>query len=420
MNINVIYGQGAANNAAPAGFYTAVNYVVNYFNSLFANNVTVNINVSYGSILDPYTNTYSNVPSSDLGESYQINENTASYASTRTVLLGENAPGASTLPSSSPDPGSLTIGSAEAKALGFIGASSTLDGSVGISSTSAWDFTPNTTPTANQYYLVGTLEHEITEVMGRVSNLNTSGEYSVIDLYRYSAAGVRDLTTGGNGSTAYFSINNGTTNLGTWNNQISNGDLADWYPQGQAPGGNDAFNDYSNSGVINVVSTSDITLMEALGWTSSFTAPTVNVQNVSIAENTSVAATSFLTLSNPSGDNITQYTLVDNGTTGHFTVNGVIQPDGHAFSVSSLSTVQYVGGTLPGSDTIQVQFFDSTTNSEPNFTSLTASTAASISVNNSITDLYVGYFDRAPDPSGETYWAGQLQGGMGIIQIAQS
>ena len=178
MNINVIYGQGAANNAAPAGFYTAVNYVVNYFDSLFTNNVTVNINVSYGSILDPYTNRYSNVSSSDISESYTNNETIASYAAAKTVLLGENAPGASTLPSSSPDPGSLTIGSAEAKALGFIGASSTLDGSVGISSTSAWDFTPNTTPTANQYYLVGSLEHEITEVMGRESNLDTSGEYS--------------------------------------------------------------------------------------------------------------------------------------------------------------------------------------------------------------------------------------------------
>jgi hypothetical protein len=32
-----------------------------------------------------------------------------------------------------------------------------------------------------------------------------------------------------------------------WNNQISNGDLADWYPLGPAPGGNDAFNDYWRS-----------------------------------------------------------------------------------------------------------------------------------------------------------------------------
>jgi len=39
---------------------------------------------------------------------------------------------------------------------------------------------------------------------------------------------------------------------------------------------------------------------------------------------------------------------------------------------------------------------------------------------NSITELYVGYFDRAPDPSGETYWVTQLEGGMSLSQIAQS
>ena len=267
MNINVIYGQGAANNAAPSGFYSAVNYVVNYYDSIFTNNVTININVSYGSILDPYTNTYSKLSSGILAK-VMITKHRPVTRATRNALLSENAPGAGTLPSSSPVPGSLYMGSAEAKALGLVGASSALDGSVGISSSSAWDFTPNTTPTANQYYLVGTLEHEISEVMGRVSDLGPGGQYTVADLYRYSAPGARALTPGGNGSTAYFSIDNGTTQLGSWNNQISNGDLADWYPQGPASGGNDAYNDYSNPGVINAVSATDLTLMQALGWTS--------------------------------------------------------------------------------------------------------------------------------------------------------
>jgi hypothetical protein len=111
------------------------------------------------------------------------------------------------------------------------------------------------------------LEHEITEVMGRVSLLDSPAQYGVPDLYRYSAPGVLSDAPSGSGSTAYFSIDNGNTNLGTWNNQISNGDLADWYPQGPAPGGNDAFNDYCSPGVINVISSSDLTLMEALGWT---------------------------------------------------------------------------------------------------------------------------------------------------------
>ena len=75
------------------------------------------------------------------------------------------------------------------------------------------------------------------------------------------------FTAGGSGSTAYFSINNGATNLGTWNNNPSNGDLGDWYPAGPAPGGNDAANDYGSSGVLSTFSTSDITLMQAIGWT---------------------------------------------------------------------------------------------------------------------------------------------------------
>ena len=41
-------------------------------------------------------------------------------------------------------------------------------------------------------------------------------------------------------------------------------------------------------------------------------------------------------------------------------------------------------------------------------------------INNSITELYIGYYNRAPDPGGETYWVGRLQAGMSLSQIAQS
>jgi Domain of unknown function (DUF4214) len=37
-----------------------------------------------------------------------------------------------------------------------------------------------------------------------------------------------------------------------------------------------------------------------------------------------------------------------------------------------------------------------------------------------ITQLYVGYFDRAPDLLGLNYWIGQFNGGMGLLEIAQS
>jgi hypothetical protein len=280
LDINVIYGEGAANGAAPSGFYTAVNYVVSYFDDLFTNKVTININLGYGAILDPYTNSYENIGSGDLSESFRNNEMPQSYSSVVAALQAEQAPGSSALPAISPLSGSLYMGSADAQALGLDGASSALDGAVGVSASAEWDFNPNTTPTTNEYYLVGALEHEITEVMGRVSYLDIPGGYGIADLYRYSALGVRSDAPGGSGSTAYFSVDNGATKLGSWNNQVSNGDLADWYPQGPAPGGNDAFNDYSNPGAINAISSSDLTLMQALGWTvaspAAYTAADVN------------------------------------------------------------------------------------------------------------------------------------------------
>lgn len=37
-----------------------------------------------------------------------------------------------------------------------------------------------------------------------------------------------------------------------------------------------------------------------------------------------------------------------------------------------------------------------------------------------ITQLYVGYFDRAPDPAGLSFWIGRFNDGMSLLEIAQS
>jgi hypothetical protein len=261
MQINVTFDQSIG--SLPTGFVTAIDYVVNYYDSLFTNNVTINIDVGYGEIGGQ------SLESSALGEN-EPNLVPVSYSSVRSALQAQGAPGASTLPSSSPlSSGSLYITQAEAQALGLYPNNGSLDAYVGFTSAFSFSYSATAKPASNQYYFIGVAEHEISELMGRMSMLDQAP--TPMDLYRYSSPGVRDLTTGGTGSSAYFSINNGTTNLGTWNNQTSNGDLGDWYPQGPAPGGNDAYNDYSNPGVINVVSANDITLMQALGWTTSTT-----------------------------------------------------------------------------------------------------------------------------------------------------
>ena len=111
MQINITYDQ--SQSSLPAGFVTAVTYTVNYFENLFTNPVTINIRVGYGEIEGQ------TLQSNALGESEATNYVNESYSSVRSALLPQNAPGASTLPSSSPVPGSLYMSQAEAKALGL-------------------------------------------------------------------------------------------------------------------------------------------------------------------------------------------------------------------------------------------------------------------------------------------------------------
>lgn len=79
---------------------------------------------------------------------------------------------------------------------------------------------------ANKYDLQATVQHEINEVLGTVSNVD-SGNTNIrpVDLFRYSAAGIRSF--GARTDPAYLSINGGVTNLAGYNNQAS-GDTGDF------------------------------------------------------------------------------------------------------------------------------------------------------------------------------------------------
>lgn len=375
MEINITYDSSV--NSAPAGFEAGVTAAVQYLESEFTNPVTINIDVGYGEVHGQ------SLGSDALGES-SASYVSESYSAVRSALLAEGAPGASTLPVNSPDQGTLEMSTAEAKALGLMSSNASIDGYVGFSSqANIFSYANGSVPPSSEYYFIGVVEHEITEDMGRVSLLDGQPSYySAMDLFRYSSPGVRDLTTGGAGSTAYFSIDNGTTNLGSWNNDPENGDLGDWYGNNIPNGGDDAFNDYSNPGVIDSVSGSDVTLMNALGWE---TGPTVNVAaNVLVAENNSVAGSSLISsISNPEGNSITQYIFIDEGGgTGYFTYNGIRQPDGQWIFTNNLAAIQYVGGSTPGGDTVQAGIFDATTNSYYYSSPITITTTAPVTVAN--------------------------------------
>jgi VCBS repeat protein len=73
------------------------------------------------------------------------------------------------------------------------------------------------------------IEHEIDEVIGLGSRLGQSGsDLRPQDLFSWSSAGVRNLTSSG---TRYFSINRGMTNIVNFS-QDPTGDLGDWLSTG--------------------------------------------------------------------------------------------------------------------------------------------------------------------------------------------
>jgi hypothetical protein len=227
---------------------------VQWFEQTFTNPVTININVGYGEVNGQ------SLSSSALGESI-TNINPYNYSQVHGALSG--------LPSTDPANGNYWLSNAEAKAIGLPPSGSSTDGSVGFASAAnlfAYD-NSNGVP-LGQYDFMGVVAHEISEVLGRftldgTTSINNTPAYSALDLFHFSAPGVRVLS----GTTpGYFSIDNGTSNLGNFNTD-PRGDFGDW--ASTVAVGNDAFLAFANSGVKLPVSTNDVTELSALGWTVS-------------------------------------------------------------------------------------------------------------------------------------------------------
>ena len=158
--------------------------------------------------------------------------------------------------------GTWWLARSQAKALGQIPDDMSQDGTTRFGAGNPFTFSGTIAP--NTYDFQGVAAHEISEVMGR---LGISGEtigttpnsFSLIDNFSYTGAGTKGLR-GGPGN--YFSLDNGTTLLKLFNDPTTNGlDSRDW-----APGTSDAFNQFSNSGVVNPVSAVDLQLMDMIGY----------------------------------------------------------------------------------------------------------------------------------------------------------
>src|SRR5262249_44239952 len=261
MIINVTYDSSVS--SAPAGFTTTVNAVVQYFQSQFTDPITINISVGYGEVGGQA------LGSGALGESLTY-LNTYSYsqllgALTADATTATHQTAVASLPASNPAGGAnYLVPTAEAKALGLMGASTSLDGSIGFSSIPGiFDYNNADGVSAGQYDFYGVVAHELSEVMGRL--ILGGSSFTPFSLFDYSAAGVRDMSGAQPG---YFSINGGQTNLDSFNS-VAGGDLGDW----ASSAGNDSFLAFAKSGVVLPVSQADLTALDAIGWNLASSSP---------------------------------------------------------------------------------------------------------------------------------------------------
>ena len=157
---------------------------------------------------------------------------------------------------------------AEAQALGLLPARmSLMSGYVGFASNVSWDFDGGVIA-AGKYDFMGLAAHELSEAMGRISALSVANPSwaTVLDLLRYSAPGVSSFSYA---NPAYFSIDGGRTNRGSFNNTGS-GDRGDWSSI-LAPGDDQDANVYT--GVSYKMSASDWTQLDVLGYGAYVTPP---------------------------------------------------------------------------------------------------------------------------------------------------
>jgi len=157
----------------------------------------------------------------------------------------------------------VTEQTALARALGYANYIGGPDGTISLN-TSIMNLSRTGGQNGSFYDLQAVAMHEIDEVLGIGGPGSilpgTTGAVGPLDLFRYSAPGVRSFTSSSS-ATSYFSINGGVTDLSGFN-QSGSGDYSDW-----ATGATNQVQDaFGTPGSQPNLGANELTALDIIGW----------------------------------------------------------------------------------------------------------------------------------------------------------
>jgi hypothetical protein len=278
LSFSFNYSQAVMNNPNFANIQMDLNYVANEYSSLFSDPITIFINVDQTTT--GLGGSSSEIYSPNTSDNYTIFAN-ALKADAKTA---DDAIAVANLPATDPyanasECASFTIKgcwyatTAEAKALGLIGANSEFDsmpdGTFDFNVNQPYTYDPNNRQVPGQFDFIGVAEHEISEIMGRVTAIEEPNfGYDLLDTMRYTSPGNRNVNPSQCG--VYFSFDSGISEIAGYNCNPS-GDLQDY--DGVTPGPEDPYNAFTSSGQGHMLTSADIRNLDVIGYDRTSPAP---------------------------------------------------------------------------------------------------------------------------------------------------
>lgn len=249
------YDSSVTSMSNAAQVENAVNYVCTEYEGLF-NIPNRTVNVTF--------NVVAAAPSTGIFGESSTSSTGSNYSSIRSALIAAYAPDSADLPASDPLGGvTYAVPVVEAKALGLIANNTSTDGTFTFGAGFNYTFDPSHRAVSGEYDFIGLVEHELSEIMGRIPGMGAHGYYLPYDLFRYTGPNARGASD--NGAGVYYSLDNGATDLKNYNDAAASpgSDPQDWDSTTA-----DAYNAFASAGVEENVTPVDVTVMNSLGYAS--------------------------------------------------------------------------------------------------------------------------------------------------------